>query len=259
MEVESYKNMLNLVEESRVALENEVSNLKKRLSESKDEGKKSEVLAVGVLKEKAELIEQLENTVGVKELQIAELCGELDQLKSKIREASKSLVVSEMENNTVTEKFKKLESDFEKKEQTSSKLAEELSGKISALKSDLAKSQNKNRDLQALLNNDNALSEVVSKISNLEQELEMKLDEVDVYALNLEESEFNNGQLETSVEELRKNLTEMSQKLIEQRQNNHSNDVLVITMKDKNSELTLLNSDLTEEVTKLKQENEFLK
>jgi hypothetical protein len=51
----------------------------------------------------------------------------------------------------------------------------------------------------------------------------------------------------------------MSQKLIEQRQKNHSNDILVISLKDKNSELTILTSELSEEVSKLKQENSFLK
>lgn len=53
--------------------------------------------------------------------------------------------------------------------------------------------------------------------------------------MNLEESEFNNGQLEVSVSQLKKEMTEMSQKLIEQRKKNHSNDLLVISLKDKNS------------------------
>ena len=117
----------------------------------------------------------------------------------------------------------------------------------------------KNQELEELINSEEKFKTVIEKVNNLEEELEHKKDEIDVYALNLEESEFNNGQLETTVNQLKIDVSEMSQKLIEQRQKNHSNDLLVIQLKDKNSELTMINSDLTEEVTKLKQENEYLK
>lgn len=56
-EIESYRDMVNLVEESRKKLEKEVSKLKNELSDIQEESKKSESLAVGVIKENTEKIE----------------------------------------------------------------------------------------------------------------------------------------------------------------------------------------------------------
>ena len=53
------------------------------------------------------------------------------------------------------------------------------------------------------------------RIKTLEEELELKKDELDVYSLNLAESEFNNSQLDQSIQKLKSEMTEMSQKLIE--------------------------------------------
>lgn len=50
-----------------------------------------------------------------------------------------------------------------------------------------------------MINNENNLRDLVLKINGLKEELELKKDEIDVYSLNLEESEFNTGQLQQTV------------------------------------------------------------
>lgn len=258
-EIESYRDMVNLVEESRKKLEKEVSKLKNELSDIQEESKKSESLAVGVIKENTEKIEQLESQIVEKEHQIGSLNESIEAHNSKIMELEQMLFEKEAEMMQAQEKLSQMEQDQKQSEELSSQLAAELNTKLEESKNELDQMKDKYNQLEGILNQDDKYKEIMTRMSNLEMEISQKSDELDVYALNLEESEFNKGQLEVTVAELKKEMTEMSQKLIEQRQNNHSNDLLVISLKDKSSELTILNSDLTEEITKLKQENSFLK
>jgi hypothetical protein len=59
--------------------------------------------------------------------------------------------------------------------------------------------KDKYAELEEMLNDESKIKDVVNKMKTLEEDLELKRDEVDVYALNLEESEFNNGQLEVTI------------------------------------------------------------
>ena len=258
-EIESYKSMVAMVESGKVELESQIHSLKNYIKDMVEDHKKSESHAIEALKDKEKIIESLRQEISDKASIIKKTDEVIDDIKRQSENLMAELSRKEAEKQGLNQSLEEAQSNFDKNQELGRQLIDDLNRELAQKDEQLKAEKIRSSELEELINNDNKLREIIVKMKSLEEELELKKDELDVYCLNLEESEFNNGQLDQSIVNLKQEMTEMSQKLIEQRQKNHQTELQAIQLQDKHSELSLCNSNLAEEVNKLKQENFFLK
>ena len=209
-EIEGYKNMVNLVEGRRLELENELSNLKLKLEEQNNSTQDIQKQHTEEISNKNKKIEELQQEISDKMNQFNDLGSRLQQLSQKMKDYDQESRQKDAEKEQLLAKFAEMEKDYQKNENMGRVLAEELNSKIQACQTELKQERDKYYDLEQLMNSDNKFKNVMDKNKSLEEELDFKKDELDVYVLNLEESEFNASQLEVTVANLKNDLTDMS-------------------------------------------------
>lgn len=168
-----------------------------------EEQKKQESHAIEALKEKEKVIEALRQEISDKGSMIHNADAVIDDIKRQSENLVAELQRKESEELALLQKLDDLQAESGRNQDQVTKRIENLQIEIAQREEQIKAEKLKVVELEELINNDNKLREILLKMKNLEEELELKKDELDVYSLNLEESEFNNGQLEQSIAKLK--------------------------------------------------------
>jgi len=233
----------NMVKKRREELEVELTQLMGTIEDKERE----EISAISTIKELERDLEEL----GKKSLEKEKRLNELEKV-TKERVEEKSLGDNERRN--LMDKIKEMEKEMSNNEFVRTEMACEFERKIKALDLEISELKTSNSDLYGKMNDNSILESYKKKLKEMEEMSKKEVNDLTKTKSILEDSEFHNDQLSKTIENLKKEIGEITQKLSEERRAKHTLEIRMIELKDSNSELHLINTNLKDELQSLTQE-----
>lgn len=245
-EIECYKSTINVIQEESLKVETQNKSLIERLK-LLEEKQASESEVEGVLKANMEEME-LENE------ELKRILGMRDAELNKMVEKEKEFESVREMNGKLIGKVEEMEAEYKKESEMNSNLVFELQGEIKRLKDGYEMLSGEHEELQNLISGDSQVGKLREEIKFLKISLKQISSDLDLVSQAKDDLDFEKNQLLKTVEELKKEIKDMTQKLSMERKNKQSLENKLIEMKDGNSELNMINSDMKDELTSTSQE-----
>lgn len=245
-EIECYKSTINVIQEESLKVETQNKSLIERLK-LLEEKQASESEVEGVLKANMEEME-LENE------ELKRILGMRDAELNKMVEKEKEFESVREMNGKLIGKVEEMEAEYKKESEMNSNLVFELQGEIKRLKDGYEMLSGEHEELQNLISGDSQVGKLREEIKFLKISLKQTSSDLDLASQAKDDLDFEKNQLLKTVEELKKEIKDMTQKLSMERKNKQSLENKLIEMKDGNSELNMINSDMKDELTSTSQE-----
>lgn len=178
----------------------------------------------------------------------------IDPLLSKIQNLERKLEVQTNAILGMNDKCKKLEKDKIKLNFEIEENRQEHERKVEELEQHNCILSSTNDEIRKKLQDTSKTVLINPLTKELQDEVQVLKSKVVVSESKLEDCQFFNEQLQQTSETLKNEIKDLTAKLSEERKLKHDLEIEVIEVKDINSELTLNNSNLNEELTSLRTE-----
>lgn len=242
-EMESFQLKFEKVCQEKKLLEDQLKQQSKDIEEiiqSLFDKEKSESQAVTAIKKIEEEREKLKY--------------ELEKKKSEVGYMNAKMEILEKEKDDFLEQFRIKEKEVKKVNFESAEVKNEMERKFKALEEEIEILRKNNEEMKEIIKDNTKIEDFKSKIKILENSEKVLKESNQELKHQYDDVEFLSNQLKQTVQNLKGELSEISMKLSLERKEKHQLEISSIELKDKNSELTLLNSNFSEELISLKQE-----
>lgn len=245
-DIECYKATINVVQSENMKLEEinkqvnkEVENLKNELSE-RDKFESITKVTIDQLRSEIKNLKKMGNK---RDEELKEAMKE-DEEKNKLEKMNEDLV----------RKIREMEEESEKTEAMNVELVRGLEKELNNHKENYECLSREYEQLEQLINDNTKIGKMREEIKLLNDTMLRASKELDGMIQIKEDLEFEKKQLEQTIEELRAEIKEVTQKLSMERKIKQGVESKMIELKDQNSELNMINSDLKDELTTTTQE-----